>query len=68
MKTPKVPTYGLHKPTGQARSYISGKSHYLGKYGAESDSVNFFWADDAQSRSSEVRGSWLGSRSLQRGC
>lgn len=35
MKAQKVPTYGLHKPTGQARVYINGKSHYLGKYGSE---------------------------------
>lgn len=35
MKAQKVPSYGLHKPTGQARVYINGKSHYLGKYGSE---------------------------------
>ena len=41
MKTPKVPTYGLHKPTGQARCYIHGKSHYLGKYGTEESRIRF---------------------------
>ena len=28
----KVPVYGLHKPTGQARCYLNGKSVYLGQY------------------------------------
>ena len=41
MKTPKVPSYGLHKPTGQARCYINGKSHYLGKYGSEESRVRY---------------------------
>jgi len=41
MKTPKVPTYGLHKPTGQARCYIHGKSHYLGKYGSEESRIRY---------------------------
>ena len=41
MKTPKVPTYGLHKPTGQARCYIHGKSYYLGKYGTEESRIRF---------------------------
>ena len=41
MKTPKVPSYGLHKPTGQARCYINGKTHYLGKYGSEESRIRF---------------------------
>ena len=41
MKTPKVPTYGLHKQTGQARCYIHGKSYYLGKYGTEESRIRF---------------------------
>ena len=39
MKTPKVPTYGHHKPTGQARCYVNGKSVYLGKYGSEESRI-----------------------------
>ena len=39
MKTPKVPTYGHHKPTGQARCYVNGKSFYLGKYGSEESRI-----------------------------
>jgi len=41
MKTPKVPTYGHHKPTGQARCYVAGKSVYLGKYGSEESRIRF---------------------------
>lgn len=28
----RMPRYGLHKPTGQARVVIDGRSHYLGKF------------------------------------
>jgi hypothetical protein len=31
-KPNKVPTYGLHKSTGQARCQLNGKTLYLGKY------------------------------------
>ncbi len=41
MKTAKVPTYGLHKPTGQARCYVNGKTVYLGKYGSEESRIRF---------------------------
>jgi integrase len=41
MKTPKVPTYGLHKQTGQARCYVNGKTVYLGKYGSEESRIRF---------------------------
>lgn len=41
MKTPKVPTYGRHKPTGQARCYVNGKTVYLGKYGSEESRIRF---------------------------
>src|SRR5262245_41766442 len=30
----RVPHYGLHRPTGQARVIIAGRQHYLGKYGS----------------------------------
>ena len=39
MKIPKVPTYGHHKQTGQARCYVNGKSIYLGKYGSEESRI-----------------------------
>ena len=29
-----IPNYSLHKPSGQARVIISGKHHYLGKFGS----------------------------------
>lgn len=32
MKRVRVPSYRLHKPTGQAVVTLSGKDHYLGKY------------------------------------
>lgn len=41
MKTQKVPCCGLHKPSGQARVYINGKSHYLGKYGSEESRIRY---------------------------
>ena len=41
MKAPKVPTYGHHKPTGQARCYVNGKTVYLGKYGSEESRIRF---------------------------
>jgi len=41
MKPKKVPTYGLHKPTGQARVYINGRSVYLGKFGSEESRIRY---------------------------
>jgi len=41
MKTPKIPTYGHHKRTGQARCYVNGKTGYLGKYGSEESRIRF---------------------------
>ena len=41
MKKPKIPTYGLHKPTGQARCYVNGKTIYLGLYGSEESRIRF---------------------------
>ncbi len=32
---PKLPTYSLHKATGQARVWLNGKSHYLGTFGSD---------------------------------
>ena len=34
MKSRRIPAYTHHKPTGQARVRINGKSFYLGKYGS----------------------------------
>ena len=39
MKFPKVPAFGHHKPTGQARCYVAGKSVCLGKYGSEESRI-----------------------------
>lgn len=33
-RTPKVPSYRLHKPTNQAIVVIRGKMFYLGRYGS----------------------------------
>ena len=41
MKTPKLPTYGHHKATGQARCYVNGKTVYLGKYGSQESRIRF---------------------------
>lgn len=30
----RIPSYWLHKPTGQARVRINGRDHYLGKFGS----------------------------------
>jgi hypothetical protein len=32
---PRVPSYRLHKPSGQARVIIKGKHHYLGPHGSK---------------------------------
>lgn len=34
MKTPRTPSYRLHKRSGQAVVTIGGKDHYLGKFGS----------------------------------
>jgi hypothetical protein len=34
-KPRKVPSYRLHKPTGQAVVRIDGRDHYLGLHGTE---------------------------------
>ena len=41
MKSLKVPTYGHHKPTGQARVYVGGRSIYLGEYGSEASRIRY---------------------------
>jgi hypothetical protein len=33
-RTKGIPSYGLHKPTGQARVRINGKDEYLGPHGS----------------------------------
>ncbi|MDB5344352.1 MAG: site-specific tyrosine recombinase [Schlesneria sp.] len=37
----KLPSYLLHKPTGQARVRIAGRDHYLGSYGSEASRVAY---------------------------
>jgi len=32
-KRPRIPSYRLHKPSGQARVILDGEHIYLGKYG-----------------------------------
>ncbi len=34
LRQKKVPSYGLHKPSGQARIVVNGQSIYLGKHGS----------------------------------
>lgn len=35
----KVPSYGHHKASGQARVYVNGKSLYLGPFGSEASRI-----------------------------
>ncbi|WP_417847301.1 hypothetical protein [Thalassoglobus sp.] len=35
-RKPKVPSYCLHKASGQAVVRINGRDHYLGLYGTDS--------------------------------
>ncbi|MFP6667591.1 MAG: site-specific integrase, partial [Pirellulales bacterium] len=35
-KTRKIPSYRLHKPTGQAIVRLAGRMHYLGTHGSDS--------------------------------
>ncbi len=37
----KLPTYSLHKATGQARVWLGGKDHYLGEYGSEESRIRY---------------------------
>jgi integrase len=41
MKRQKVPAYGLHKSTGQARVYVGGRSIYLGEFGSEASRIRY---------------------------
>lgn len=34
-RTKGIPSYGLHRPTGQARVRIGGQDHYLGPHGSD---------------------------------
>jgi hypothetical protein len=40
-KARRVPSYGLHKATGQARVIINGKHIYLGKFGSPSSHAEY---------------------------
>lgn len=40
-RTPRLPAYTLHKPSGQARVYIDGKSVYLGEFGSEKSRIAY---------------------------
>ena len=37
----KLPSYLLHKPTGQARCRIDGRDHYLGDYGSDQSRIKY---------------------------
>jgi len=37
----RIPSYSLHKATGQARVRINGKTHYLGKYGTSESKARY---------------------------
>ena len=37
----KLPSYLLHKPTGQARVRIDGRDHYLGEYGSDQSRIRY---------------------------
>ena len=54
MKKAKIPTYGHHKPTGQARCYVNGKTVYLGKYGSDESRIRF----------GEIVGKLIGGQSI----
>jgi len=41
MKTPKVPAYGHHKQSGQARVYVNGRGIYLGLYGSAASRIAY---------------------------
>jgi|GEM_PF-5277277 len=41
MAAVNVPVYGLHKPTGQARCYVNGKSVYLRVYGSKESRIRY---------------------------
>ena len=51
-KLDRIPKYGLHKATGQARVVLDGRSHYLGKYGTE----------ESRREYERAVGEWLTSR------
>ncbi len=40
-KKSAVPSYLLHKPTGQARVRVDGRDYYLGPYGSEESRIKF---------------------------
>jgi integrase len=37
----RLPTYSLHKATGQARVWLGGKSHYLGPFGSPESRIKY---------------------------
>ena len=43
MARPKqiVPSYQLHKSTGQARTYLDGRDYYLGPYGSDESLIRY---------------------------
>ncbi len=37
----RLPTYSLHKATGQARVWFEGRDHYLGEYGSDQSRIRY---------------------------
>ena len=37
----RLPTYSLHKATGQARVWLEGGDHYLGEYGSDQSRIRY---------------------------
>lgn len=50
-RVPRIPKYGFHKATGQARVVLNGQSHYLGEYGSE----------DSRKKYEQIISSWIAS-------
>ena len=54
----KIPSYRLHKPTGQAVVRLNGKDHYLGKHGTDASNEAYHrligeWLATGQHRTPE---------------
>src|SRR5262245_71320 len=56
-RTRKIPSYRLHKPTGQAVVRLDGRDHYLGRHGTEASREKY----------RRVLAEWLAARAPQPG-
>ena len=55
-RTNRIPEYGLHKATGQARVVLDGQTIYLGRHGTEASRQEY----------ERVISEWLASRRVSR--